>query len=222
MNRLGRRTREQLADQETRQKRANGQLRALVRAHYARVDTHHDRAFALPGATQPTCTKGCAHCCNFIIFCEGAEAQYIVDHYPAETARAVPIMRRQQERLQAATTRQDRVDTLTKGDQEALKRVAAAWADLYEPCGFLDPVTKECTVYEARPHPCRTYFVVTEPALCGIPHGQAGVLDVGGSRVNGHGVLLGELAQARGGVLKMGNFIDLVVDAWDEKQAKTK
>lgn len=218
MQRLGRRAREELADKETRQKRANGRLRQLVRAHYDRVDEHHRRLLSQPGAIQPTCAKGCAHCCNFIIFCEAAEAQFIVDHYPDETARAIPHMRRQQERLAKVSTRQDRVDTVLKGDQAALQRVAAAWADLYEPCGYLDPVTKECSVYEARPHPCRTYFVVTEPARCGIPHGQAGVLDVGGTRVQGHGVLIGELAEARGGSLKMGNFVDLVVNAWDERK----
>lgn len=217
MKRLGRRAREALDDPKARQARANGRLHELVRTHYETVDRVHTTLLSQPGALQPTCTKGCAHCCSFIIFCEAAEAQYIVDKHPKQVGRAIPAMRRQQRRLAEVATYEDRLAVLTTGDKEALSRVAGAWADLYEPCGLLDPATNECTVYDARPHPCRTYFVVSEPAACGVKHGGAAVLDIGGSRVDGHGALLGELAKARQGNLRMGNFVDLVVEAWDKR-----
>jgi Fe-S-cluster containining protein len=209
--------RELLEDGKTRQARANARLGVLVHQRYEQIDQVHEDLLARPGAPQPTCAKGCAHCCQFIIYCEAAEAQLVIDRYPKEVGRAIPAMRRQQRRLAEVTTPEDRIATLVEGDQQALARVAGAWADLYEPCALLDPETQLCTIYDARPHPCRTYFVVSDPANCAVKHGGAQVLDVGGTRIAGHAALLSELGAERGGTLRMGTFVDLMIEAWDKR-----
>jgi len=222
MKRVSHRVLRSQAEETEARARANKRLRQVVLTHYELVDEHQGRLLnAADASHKPSCTKGCAHCCYFIVYVEAAEAQAVVDLYPKEVERALPQLRRQQARLQMVTTRADRDAVTMRGDQDALKRVAAAYTDLHEPCGLLDPITNECTIYDVRPNPCRTYFVVSPSEQCAVKHGGALVMDVGGTRTMGHHALLNEVAKVRGGHLRMGTFADTLLDAW-EQRAKDK
>lgn len=57
----------------------------------------------------------------------------------------------------------------TTGD-EMEKSGTGEWLERYVPCVFLED--GRCSIYEYRPLPCRTYFVVSDPKLCQPPPGK--------------------------------------------------
>jgi len=119
-----------------------------------------------------SCRRGCSACCRMPVMMSVVEAEYIVDRYPNAVRRALPALRAQRDMLEAIGN-----PILDSGrslllDDKSVDEVADKWWDLGQNCALL--VNGECSVYEARPYPCRYYHVTSDPALCG---------DVGGTLV---------------------------------------
>lgn len=119
-----------------------------------------------------SCRRGCHACCRMPVMMTSAEAEYIVDRYPATVRRALPALREQRVLLEAIGN-----PILASGrslmlDDSGVAEVADRWWELGKSCALL--IDGECSVYEARPYPCRNYHVTSDPALCG---------DVGGTLV---------------------------------------
>lgn len=107
-----------------------------------------------------TCRRGCTHCCNLEIFIT----------FPDAVAMAETIME-SPKRLAEVTKRcYDQLPHLTED--------TAAYFHKNIPCVLLDE-KRDCTVYDARPMPCRHYYVTTPPENCSSEGGMktVGVLN---------------------------------------------
>ncbi len=106
-----------------------------------------------------TCEKGCSHCCYQMITATPAEGIGAVQ-YLAEQGRLREI---DMDRLR------DDVNMLFEDGMNMDK-----WWRLRRPCTFLaDDGT--CKVYPARPYPCRTHLVVSDPFQCSPENTQKGL-----------------------------------------------
>jgi Fe-S-cluster containining protein len=104
-----------------------------------------------------TCRKGCSHCCNLVINIS----------FPEAVAIAESILQLPPEAL-GKITRELYLQT------EQLSFDQQAYFDKNIPCVFLDK-EKGCSIYGVRPQPCRSYYVVSDPAKCSS---EAGVQTV--------------------------------------------
>ena len=139
------------------------QLRVLQE----RVDEDFARG---PHGQETTCVKGCAHCCKQMVSCSPVEALGALTLFVERYGSAEWMARRALVAAQAERIMQPEYSS------------AKYWQEQLQ-CVFLQP-DKSCAVYEARPTPCRTHAVITEPALCGAVSGteMVKVVDVLGLR----------------------------------------
>ncbi len=150
-------------------KRANERLRLEITRLHKRVDAHHAKGHDLG---RVSCTKGCSACCKQIVVAEISEAEYILERNPAAVARATPRL-----------LEQARIAAQLPGDlgtEEGTARAADAYWQMDMPCAFLEDGL--CSIYDDRPIPCRTHFVLSDPALCGAPERTAVVIADFGTR----------------------------------------
>lgn len=94
-----------------------------------------------------TCQKGCASCCNLLVYISLPEAVALAEKVLESPATVADVMRKCYEQIQRL-----RLDG-TEYFRQAV------------PCMFLDE-SKACTVYDARPMPCRHHYVVSPPEDC--------------------------------------------------------
>jgi Fe-S-cluster containining protein len=99
-----------------------------------------------------SCTKGCTGCCYLLAVVSFADAVVLAVHLvdSGTWEEWVPRLRAQ-------------ALTLTRDGRHLGSREYFAQK---VPCAFLDTQTGLCAVYRHRPVPCRTHYVVTDPALC--------------------------------------------------------
>lgn len=151
---------------------------------YLRADLAMDAVLA---QAEPSCTKGCAHCCKMLILISAEEALAIAATYPHKLRAKRKQLLAQVEKLKPhyAKTFGDNPDTelaSTEDLDDYTKKndaLCTLWWEENEACVFLRP-DNTCSVYAVRPVACRTYFVTSDPALCGAPSGtKVDVLDLG-------------------------------------------
>lgn len=140
------------------------QMAAHVRDFYSDVDQHLATA---PGREQVQCRKGCSACCSMMIVITLPEAYALVTRYPRVVERAVPALEAD---LAEVMRIAEELKLPGKGqafmlEEDARGELCSRWWQLQRPCPFLAP-DSTCSVYEARPLPCRTYHVRTDPSLC--------------------------------------------------------
>jgi Fe-S-cluster containining protein len=94
------------------------------------------------------CKPACSACCNRQIHITAAEALIIQDQL--EKSGQWPEVEKRAKAL-----------VLLSRDTPPI-----SWFKMNIMCPVLDPVTKLCTAYEARPTPCSTHFVRSDPSQC--------------------------------------------------------
>jgi Fe-S-cluster containining protein len=145
--------------------RANARIRQVVGSVHALVDAEHERPEKQHAGVQ--CREGCAHaatgCCSTIVLIELAEAEYIVDRNREHVERTLPALLEADERIRSRISPADVAGMFS--DKAAELRVAHEYHALGIPCPFLS-AEQVCTIYRDRPIPCRTHFVLSEPAEC--------------------------------------------------------
>ncbi len=188
-------------------KRANQRLNQEILRLHKRVDAHHAKGHDLG---RVSCTRGCSACCKQIVVAELSEAEYILERNPAAVTRAA-----------AKLLEQARIAAQLPGDLDGEEGTAAA-ADAYwqldMPCAFLEDGL--CSIYEDRPIPCRTHFVLSDPALCGMPERTAVVIADFGSRETVPEYLFGVVAKARSGEVVVGPLPMRMGGAMRRKRAR--
>jgi Fe-S-cluster containining protein len=106
----------------------------------------------------PTCVKGCDACCHQLVALDFASAIALAVAIVASPAwkDRLPELRAKLRDAMQATADLDINDAAARGKYLQLRR----------PCVLLDETTRTCSVYDARPSPCRHYAVVSDPAHC--------------------------------------------------------
>jgi len=139
-----------------------------VAAIYAAYDTFSDELLDA-ASLDVTCAKGCTFCCNEVPTpVRGFELLEIYHRvhprkdYRKIHDRCVELAGR----FSGELIRTSGGRTSVKSDSTAFIAARLAYLDLAEPCAFLDPQLKTCTVYEVRPLACRMHFSLDEPAWC--------------------------------------------------------
>lgn len=144
--------------------RANAQLKTQMSDAYDKLDQVIDAEVdKVRAETTISCTKGCAFCCDQVITGTLIEAEYIVARYPALAHAAAPELRRQEARMSELGLA-DMGLGLQGPEAERRQHFLDRWYAQRVPCAFLDPATKECRIYDARPYACRAHFAITQPA----------------------------------------------------------
>jgi Fe-S-cluster containining protein len=92
------------------------------------------------------CTLGCVACCHDVP--NGVQAIELLNIY---------LVYRE---FSDFTAIHDRIRELSDSGEQP-------------PCAFLDPSTKRCRIYEARPISCRMHVSVTDPDWCSVDHPKA-------------------------------------------------
>jgi Fe-S-cluster containining protein len=145
------------------------ELLEIVGDHYREID-----ADLAAHSAEVTCRKGCTACCHELVSGELVEAEYIVANAPDAVRRALPRFQEHEDRLYRILDPATRAALGTSGPDlagarsAAIERASKAWFRERVPCAFLD-ADGTCTVYAYRPHACRTYAVLSDPALCSDP-----------------------------------------------------
>lgn len=122
-------------------------------AIYRETDREVQERAASLGAT---CRKGCSDCCSLLISVTFPEAVAIAETLLTDPAHAYL--------LKSLTTKlHAQIEHIVTGIQ---KREPGHYFLAKQPCALLDPQTKTCSVYVARPSTCRLHYVVTDPAWC--------------------------------------------------------
>jgi Fe-S-cluster containining protein len=220
-NRHARRAAE-AASRKTRVAAANARMLPLVRQVYAEVDDHNARMLAENDGPPISCKAGCSACCSIIIYGEMHEAELLIAEAPEAVRRAEPQLRRNVERWHAAIAPGD-AEAATHGDPGAVDRVAGVWRDLDMPCPFLSSEGL-CSVYEARPMSCRTYFVTSPAEACAVRHGAVDQLDTG-THFQAHARLFNRIANEapEGGVdLQLATLPELLLTALDRRRKRRR
>lgn len=168
MNRHDRRAQEKQRTEALR--RANARLKTEMPLRYNQMDQITDDLLAEQTAEDLVpCQKGCAHCCEQMITVSLVEAEYLVVRYPRIVEEVRAELERQETLAQelGVDAMQSRGRTAREGlaalQSDASQRFLARWFYQRIPCAFLDPTTKTCRVYDARPIGCRTHFAVGHP-----------------------------------------------------------
>lgn len=100
-----------------------------------------------------TCRRGCTHCCNLQIFIS----------FPDAVAMAEQIMQSPKHVAEVTKRCYEQIPTLEIDP--------ATYFYKNQPCVLLDE-KRDCTVYDARPMPCRHYHVNSDPANCSSEGGM--------------------------------------------------
>jgi Fe-S-cluster containining protein len=95
-----------------------------------------------------TCTKGCSACCSRYLMIYMAEALIIYNHLKL-FKKWVDVKKRAKAQLK----------TILLADP-------LSWYKLNISCPILDPESKLCLAYKARPVLCSTHFVTSDPVIC--------------------------------------------------------
>lgn len=141
--------------------RANTVMRDLVRVHQAFDAAQRAELKAQGTLERVSCRRGCSHCCEQSIIIPYAEALLIV----AKHLTVVREVRRELERQEMLAARLGAVDWDSASSPDFL----FSWWRTRTPCAFLDPVTRDCRVYDDRPTVCRHYGVIDDkPEWCAI------------------------------------------------------
>lgn len=133
-------------------------LAANVRMVYAAVDNGIENARAEAEAANEekiSCTRGCTACCRMQVIITAPEALAITQRHPDLVAARIDDLRQQAEIIRGLAAKH-------KGDEIA---VADEWWTLQLPCPLLLE-NGDCGVYDVRPIPCRTHFVIDPPEEC--------------------------------------------------------
>lgn len=126
---------------------------------------------------KPSCTKGCASCCEQLVLISTGEAILILEHH-------AQLFQEQQEplRAQADISRElcasQNINPDTPQGAQTLEALSELWWEKRVPCVFLDASTKACRIYDQRPISCRTHMVSSDPALCSTRADSDGGADV--------------------------------------------
>jgi len=168
VNRHERRAQE--AQQSKNLARANARLKTHMSDAYRSLDDGLLDA-ALRSTAEghpPVCEKGCAYCCDQLVVGMMVEAEYIVQRYPRVVAEVAPELMRQEDEMQRSGVEDLRI--LAEGPEAIAKqKFLDRWFAKRIPCAFLDPLTKECRVYDARPIACRSHYAVQpNPKDCDV------------------------------------------------------
>jgi Fe-S-cluster containining protein len=122
-------------------------IKEKVGAMYRAIDEMNQDSFNKPGVQQPSCKKGCSHCCHIMVNATEWETQTLIEYMKH---KAIEF---------------DEYDIATL---EAQAKIADTDEYLLSPhrrCVFLGS-DNLCQVYEARPSACRNYFVFSDPEDC--------------------------------------------------------
>lgn len=112
----------------------------------------------LPKIGQPSCGAGCSACCQTsTVIVSTVEAGRVLDHFEAQSSQSGSEFRKRwqqnvariRKHLAADMSEQDAIDVLVNQGS----------------CVFLSG--KLCGIYEARPDPCRSFYVWHSPEYCG-------------------------------------------------------
>lgn len=101
-----------------------------------------------------TCSKGCTDCCNLLAIVTLPDGLVLAEYLMRKPDWAALLPK-----LRAAVL-------ATLGPDGRAYTVSEYFHEHTTPCVFLDTRSRLCTVYEARPVPCRTHYVVSDPKLC--------------------------------------------------------
>lgn len=169
-------------------KRSLAVIGQSVAREYLRADLAMDAALS---QTEHSCVKGCAHCCRMLILISAEEAIAIAATYPHKLRAKRKQLVAQIEKLKPLFAHAFGENPLTELEStddlnDYTKRndlLCALWWEENEHCVFLRQ-DNTCSVYDVRPVACRTYFVKSDPALCGAPSGtQVDVLSLSAGHV---------------------------------------
>jgi len=124
----------------------------------AAITRELDRLRATEGV-EPSCAKGCSHCCRQPIPLTRPEAQVVAQYVSQQFSPAELSALRARTMAWFAWTRQELPQLLSRGIDES-----AATHEHGPPCPLLD--SGACSIYAARPAICRTHFVSSNPGSC--------------------------------------------------------
>lgn len=116
-----------------------------VKALYDIIDEVNEDSFK--GKQQPSCSKGCAHCCYIQVSTTEWEADLILDYMKHYNLEFEP---KDIERLKKQAVCKDDSDYILSPDRK---------------CVFLQD-DNSCGIYEVRPSTCRNYYVFNDPSEC--------------------------------------------------------
>jgi Fe-S-cluster containining protein len=106
---------------------------------YQKIDTQYNEILK---DAQISCKRGCAHCCHLNVDLTKPEAEYIISYC-------------EENNIEIDKAKFKAQLNLTQDNRHLSKDSA---------CPFLK--NNECSIYEARPIACRTYFVMNAPERC--------------------------------------------------------
>lgn len=108
------------------------------------------------------CKKGCNACCKMQTIVSLAEATFIVNSFPKLVEAKLPELTRQAMIIEQISQKYG--DNAKDGLAHENEIAQEYWA-LQLQCPFVG-AQGECQIYAARPIPCRTHLVVSDPELC--------------------------------------------------------
>ena len=111
------------------------------------------------GKPEFTCHAGCANCCKQAIRASAQEVEYIFDYL----ARHEIDIDFDRDRLERQTKAAGKVEA--QKDQSEWRRNLTGDD---QNCIFLDPASRHCAIYPARPLNCRNYFSVGSSKYCAL------------------------------------------------------
>lgn len=138
-------------------------MAARTREAYRQIDAHMVDGCERAGLV-PSCTRGCAACCNQFVGCTLPEATAILARFGRLVDELAPRLREERDAFisvaQEAGISAEAVPGTTVRDV-----LAVLWWEKRRPCVFLGE-NNDCRIYDARPAACRTYLVKSDPSLC--------------------------------------------------------
>jgi Fe-S-cluster containining protein len=166
MNRKQQRAADKLAAQQHVKER-----RVLALRVFQDVDELVDREIARSVASgrQPTCGKGCSHCCRQELYAPRAEVEAIVEWLETSAPHLIPDLKtRIASWLDWYRTEYPKLAASGVGPREVFYHHGP-------PCPAL--VDDACSIYPVRPVFCRTHYVISPADAC-RPPGDPARLDV--------------------------------------------
>jgi Fe-S-cluster containining protein len=98
---------------------------------------------------QHSCRRGCVGCCYQLVLIDIIEAFVIADYI-----------------IRTGMTTSELAVTVLQHAKRQTEEDRGQWFRSATPCMFLDEKTKDCRIYDVRPTPCRSYYVLGDPANC--------------------------------------------------------